>query len=132
YAGTWYSWGGDNPSGFDCSGMSVEYCKAGCLLPRNCDYSAEGLLTMYSDCVVSIPFRGCLAFRVNQEGVAKHVAICLNRYQVLDASGGGPNTKTRDDAIRDNAFIKVRSVNKVFDIFVDPFKRLSAECYGSG
>ena len=37
YLGTWYSWGGDDPEGFDCSGLVVEGLKSVGMIPRGGD-----------------------------------------------------------------------------------------------
>ncbi|GAG51579.1 unnamed protein product, partial [marine sediment metagenome] len=53
-----------------------------------------------------------------------HVEIMLNQWQCIGASGGGSKTLTEQDAIRDNAFIKVRFAASRRGIhgYIDPFK----------
>jgi cell wall-associated NlpC family hydrolase len=122
YEGTFYIWGGDDPSGFDCSGLVVEVCKSVGILARGADYTGESLRQLFSAYVVPMPYKGCLAFFM-RDGKAYHVEVCINKYQTIGASGGGSRTKTVQDAIRDNAFIKRRPIPQTTNIvFVDPFQ----------
>jgi cell wall-associated NlpC family hydrolase len=124
YERTFYTWGGDDPSGFDCSGLSVENLKSVGLLARKTDYPAEGLRKMFSAYEVPSPYAGCLVFFI-REGRAYHVEIVINKYQTIGASGGGSKTKTREDAIRHNAFIKRRPIPQRSNlVFIDPFQAL--------
>jgi len=106
--GTFYSWGGDDPSGFDCSGFIVEILKSVGLLPRKSDLTAAGLHDRFVE--VSNPEEGALVFFKSITGKIVHVEYCLDDYYMIGASGGGSRTKTKEDAIRDNAFIKVRPI----------------------
>lgn len=120
YVGTWYSWGGDDPTGFDCSGFTNEGLKAGGRIKRNSDYTAEQLNEMFTP--VAVPYRGCLVFYDNGIKIV-HVEMMLNERLSIGASGGGSKTLTKADAIKHNAFIKVRdhrSRDKVAG-YVDPF-----------
>ncbi|MCP3681240.1 MAG: C40 family peptidase [bacterium] len=121
FAGTWYSWGGDDPTGFDCSGFAVEFLKAAGKIKRNADFTAESLYNMFQP--VMTPTRGCLVFYENIHKKIVHVEIMLNERIAIGASGGGSKTLTKADAIRDNAFIKIRdhrSRDKIAG-YVDPF-----------
>jgi len=124
WLGTWYTWGGDDPSGFDCSGLVVECGKALGLLPRGGDWTADGLLRRWKRRIVSEPSEGCLVFWVGVEGRAEHVEICYNSRFSIGASGGGRFVRSRDDAILHNAFIKLRPIESRSGrrIYVDPFK----------
>lgn len=124
FVGTFYKWGGDDPSGFDCSGLVIEILKSVGLLPRKVDDTAEGLRRRYSDRKVPYPYRGCLVFyNWKKEDRAVHVEFCIDEETTIGASGGGSRTLTMEDAIRDNAFIKVRPIRfeYVIDI-IDPFR----------
>ena len=124
YHGTFYTWGGDDPSGFDCSGLAVECLKSVGKLPRKGDWTAAGLYHKFSDSIIRKPCAGCLAFWKGSRGQIIHVEICVDNTHSIGASGGGSRTITRQDAIRHNAFIKVRPVLSRSHIggFVDPFE----------
>ena len=127
YSGLWYKWGGDDPKGFDCSGLAIEFLKAAGLLPRKFDTTAQGLWERYQTHEVKEPSRGCLVFwHGGNKDKAIHVEIMLNSQQAIGASGGGSKTQTESDAMRDNAFIKVRTIKSRSGIkgFVDPFQSL--------
>lgn len=125
FEGTFYIWGGDDPSGFDCSGLSVECLKSVGIIARNVDYAGEGLRQLLMAYEVKIPYGGCLVFFM-KDGKAYHVEVAINKYQTIGASGGGSKTKTVQDAIRDNAFIKRRPIPTSSNLlFIDPFKVLA-------
>lgn len=122
FLGTFYKWGGDNPSGFDCSGLIVEILKSCGVLRRRYDATASGLYYKFKE--VPVPTEGALACYWNKDETrVVHIEYCLNKTLTIGASGGGSRTLTHEDAIRDSAYIKVRPINykrgKVS--FVDPF-----------
>ena len=125
YIGTWYSWGGDNPDGFDCSGLAIEFLKSVNKFPRSLDGTAQDLWARYKSQRVDKPSRGCLVFWKNSEGKAIHVEVMLNNHLAIGASGGGSKTTTKEAAIKANAFVKVRSIYTRKNIlgFIDPFKK---------
>jgi len=123
YLGTPYIWGGDDPSGFDCSGFVIECLKTAGLIKEREDMTADELLKRYTDNRVNQPCKGALLFTVNKKGTATHVVICLDRYFQIGASGGTKRTNNRQESWRDNAYVKIRPIR--FDrqsyIVVDPF-----------
>lgn len=126
FIGTWYKWGGDDPKGFDCSGLAIEYLKAGGLLPRKFDTTADGLWNKseWKDKKSQKPSRGALVFYYNKnKSKVIHVEIMLNKELAVGASGGGSKTITIENAMRDNAFIKVRKANSRQNIagYINPF-----------
>lgn len=125
FVGTWYSWGGDDPSGFDCSGFVLEVLKSVGLFPRRGDTTAQGLYDRFKDKGTQNPSEGCLAFFGKATSKIIHVEFVIASIGgvifTLGASGGGSKTKTKDDAIRDNAFIKVRPLRNDVIAYVNPF-----------
>ena len=111
FLGTFYTWGGDDPSGFDCSGLVIECAKSVGILPRRGDYRACDLWTRWKCYTVTNPRPGDIVF-YGRGGEVSHVEICaLERPAcAIGASGGGSQTKSRADAIKDTAFIKVRPI----------------------
>jgi cell wall-associated NlpC family hydrolase len=122
---TWYKWGGDDPSGFDCSGFVIECLKAWGKFPRKADMTADGLKYRFRNQQIQTPVPGCLVFWLNPQGIAYHVEIAINSWQSIGASGGGSSTLTIEDAIRDNAFIKIRPIDSRQPsgrfLYLDPF-----------
>jgi len=116
FLGKWYKWGGDDPSGFDCSGLVLECCQAIGWVNANTDLTADNMWVRWKDYAVVDPIPGCLVFWLNTAGKAVHVEICLRgrtpygQALAIGAKGGGSTTHTVDDAIKQNAFIKVRPI----------------------
>ena len=123
YMGVPYTWGGDDSSSFDCSGLVVECLQSVGSLPRKGDWTAAALYQMF-------PIKpangkaGDLVFWTNTPGGRIiHVEIMINDELSIGASGGGSKTKTRQDAIKHNAFIKIRPIDSREYIagFVNPY-----------
>ena len=124
FVGRFYIWGGDDPSGWDCSGLVVEALKAVGLMREREDLTAEGLRRKFHDKVVPRPYTGCIVFYVNDEGRAFHTGIMLDSEHAVEAAGGSRSTVTLDAAIRDNAFVKIRPWwmrRPAKIVFVDPW-----------
>lgn len=120
----WYIWGGDSPLGFDCSGLVVEGMRSVGLLPLAVDMGADGFWNNLKDKETSEPIAGCLAFWFDKTGLATHVAVCLDGQYCITADGGSNKVKTVEDAMKYNAFIKIRRIDHRTSSprFVDPFK----------
>ncbi len=112
FQGTWYKWGGDDPSGFDCSGLVVEVLQAVGLMDARRDLGAQALFQHYPPVRSALP--GCLAFWGAGPQAIGHVEMCIalcgDQVLTIGAKGGGSKTLTVEDAIRQNAFVKVRPV----------------------
>ena len=108
WIGHFYLWAGDDPSGFDCSGLIVEVLQSVGLLKHKSDYSADMLYLKYKDRMRARGYKGCLIFWLNDaQTKAIHIEMMIDDYHTIGASGGGSKTKTIADAIRDNAFVKM-------------------------
>ena len=128
YLGIPYIWGGDDPSGFDCSGFVIECLKSAGILTGVVDYTAEQLRASLIGNVISAPRRGALQFLLGPAGRAYHVVICLDEYFQIGASGGTEKTATSADAWRQNAYIKIRPISDHRrSIFIDPFREEKEE-----
>lgn len=109
-----YLWGGDDPmAGFDCSGLMIELLACIGEAPPG-DRNAQGLYDYYSPTGRrSILELGSLAFFGHGLSSITHVAMLLDRRYVIHAGGGGSKTKTKEDAIAQNAYICVRPLAKI-------------------
>ena len=126
YYGTWYKWAGDDKSGIDCSGLVVECCLSLGLLGGIKDLNAAGLFKHFNKSGGKAkPARGCLVFYGKSQENISHVGICINDKFMLEAGGGDSKIKTEIEAIKSNAFVKVRPINLRNDIvgYVDPFSK---------
>jgi cell wall-associated NlpC family hydrolase len=122
YLGTPYLWGGDDPSGFDCSGFVLECLESAGIVAENEDLTAEQLRTRFSADVIPAPVPGALQFFLNHDGRATHVVLCLDEYFQIGASGGTSKTTSPSVAWKQNAYIKIRPIIGLGrSIFVDPF-----------
>lgn len=123
FLGRWYKWGGSTPKGFDCSGLCVEILQAVGLIDRKADYTAQGLYEKFKDKKTDKPKEGCLVFWGENDKKIIHIEYCISEELAIGASGGGSKTLTVQDAIKQNAFVKIRPFRSRKNIigFVDPF-----------
>lgn len=133
YLGTPYRWGGDDPSGVDCSGLVIVGLKGVGKLPWKGDWTANGLLQIGKDAGWEVKRpdlrEGCLVFFLNEIGKATHVEIVWRNPKLsIGASGGGPGINNPDDAARKNAFVQVHPWGRRPGpyAFVDPFRQVEA------
>ncbi len=122
FLGKPYIWGGDDPvAGFDCSGFVIEILRSVGLLPRDGDWSAATLATKFT--ATTEPKAGCLVFWQNAAGHIVHVEFCVTDELSIGAAGGGSATVSNFDAIKQNAYVKVRPFKgrPGIALYADPF-----------
>ena len=121
-----YRWGGDDAiAGFDCSGMIVEILKSTGQLPRDGDWTAQGLFNLFKYRIVVVPRAGCLVFWGYSLQDIYHIEMMIDDLRTIGASGGGSKTLTEMDAIRQNAYVKIRPLagREAPVSIVDPFAK---------
>lgn len=112
FIGTPYKWGGNNPfDGFDCSGF-VQWALQSVGLSKD-DRSAQDLFNYLrgagtpSDTVQP----GAVLFYGKSPQYITHVAIANSPYTILEAGGGGAETKTLADCKKSGACVRQRLYN---------------------
>ena len=120
-----YSWGGSDFASMDCSGLAIEVLKSVGILPHNFDDTAQGLYLKFKIHKLDYLNAGYLVFWF-KSGKAIHVEMAIDEYHVIGASGGGSATLTIADAIKNDAFVKMRPVGYRGSGYkiVDPFRSL--------
>lgn len=115
-----YIWGGDDPvRGFDCSGLVQEILASGGFDPRS-DQTAQGLYDILSRdhklLTKKEDIQTCsLVFFGKSSSEISHVGFAVNKWQMVEAGGGGSRTLTEDDAIKQNAYVRIRPISARFD-----------------
>lgn len=111
-----YRWGGDDPSGFDCSGLVQEILKGGAGIVFPGDLTAHQLMLFFKTDKPAFPQLGAISFYGTEQKII-HCGFCIDSYRMIEAGGGGSKTMTYQDAVRDNAFVRMRRIKPRIDFF---------------
>ena len=121
-----YKWGGnDRIEGFDCSGLMLEVLHSAGVVERNKDFTAEGLSNLFP--VTEVLQVGVMVFwDWNNDGKFDHVEMIAlvddsGEIFTIGASGGDSRTINEDNAMSQNAFVKLRPMLAGSKLAVDPF-----------
>lgn len=108
--GSLYIWGGEGPEGFDCSGLVQEILRSVGEDPPG-DQTAQNYYDHFrSHSRRSKPELGALAFYGKSPNRVSHVAFCISDLCCIEAGGGDSSTTSRDRAVEQNAFVRVRPI----------------------
>jgi cell wall-associated NlpC family hydrolase len=117
FLGVPYKWGGSNPiEGIDCSGFVQEILKSAGMDPPG-DQTAQALYNHFeSNSEWNKYALGSLAFYGESTTKITHVAFCLDQYRCIEAGGGGSTTLSKEDAAKQNAFVRIRPIKARKDL----------------
>ena len=107
-----YLWGGDDFSGYDCSGLAQAILSHYGIDPKG-DQTAQKLYDYFSvpgNNVSQEAAKGALVFFGRDGSSITHVAIMLDGYKVIEAGGGNSTTTTVERARKQNAQVRVRAL----------------------
>lgn len=116
FVGQPYRWGGDDPvAGFDCSGLVQEILASIGHDPKG-DQSADALYRHFKK-TATLDKRQCgsLAF-YGSEAKVTHVGFMVDNFRMVEAGGGGSKTLTKEDAIAQNAYVRIRPISNRNDL----------------
>jgi len=133
FMGVHYNYGttetrGDDPvGGFDCSGLVSECLRSIGLIGNSERLSAQMFYDLFSqedEIPVSIEI-GCLVFYGKSKTRISHIAIAINKDQVIEAGGGSSSTHEEHEAAVRNAFVRIRPIHYRSDFVcaIDIFKK---------
>ena len=122
-----YIWGGGSGSvdapgtGWDCSGFVNDHLMDHGLLADQDGHgpSSQSLYTMFKASEVpldTVPDLGDLLFFGTSKSNITHVMMALNHSMCIGAQGGGSNTNSVSEAVRDEARVRVRRINYRSDL----------------
>lgn len=120
FIGIPYKFGGRSPmEGLDCSQLMQEILASVGLDPPG-DQTAQTLFDYFSipgnSAHLFGPKLGALLFFGESVTKITHVAMALDEFRMVEAGGGRSSTRTLEDAIEDNAYVKIAYIAKRKDL----------------
>jgi lipoprotein Spr len=111
WVGTPYKFGGNGRAGIDCSGLVIELLQSIGILPHGFDTTAEGLRQRWKPVnQIDAKFGDLVFFGKATPAQASHVGMVLGDGLMVEAGGGTSGTLTLDDAVKGNAWVRVRPI----------------------
>lgn len=116
-----YRWGGDDPmEGYDCSGLVQELL---CILELDPvgDQTAQQLYNYFCKTngfkmAIDKLDTGYLCFYGTGTAAISHIAMGFDEEHVIEAGGGSSTTITLQDASKQNAYCRIRSIFRRKDL----------------
>lgn len=103
-----YFWGGAGPY-YDCSGLIIECLKMRGWVASSFDATAHDIFTRTLSGGTLKPKAHALSFYGTKQRII-HVGYCVSDTHMIEAGGGDSKTKTVEDAIKQAAFIRLRTI----------------------
>lgn len=119
FQGVPYIWGGDDPMrGFDCSGFAQEILTAFGAHPMpGVDLTAQALHdNLLKQKCMAVNEIGSLAFYGKAYNKITHVALVIGQDLIFEFGGGGSKTTSESEAIAQNAYGRIRPLNRRKDL----------------
>ena len=111
-----YRWGGDDPlAGFDCSGY-VQECLASIGMDPKGDQTAQALYDHFAPISGRDPGPGALVFFGQSTAKISHVGLMVDEDHMLEYGAGNSSTTNLEQAIRQNAFGRIRPISSRSDL----------------
>lgn len=112
-----YIFGGNSPlQGLDCSGFVQWVLKSAGMDPPG-DQTAQALFDYFEkNGSFGVEKPGSLVFYGKTVAAISHVALMLDRFRVIEAGGGDSTTKTRADAEKRGACVRIRHISDRKDL----------------
>lgn len=112
FLGKPYLWSGQGPNGYDCSGLVREVLAPTMVLPKD-DLNSQGMhdWLLKTGAHIGSLESGALAFYGADDHSITHVALLLSPDIIIEAAGGDHTTTSVEQAIKQNAFVKLRNIN---------------------
>lgn len=113
-----YKWGGQFPTGYDCSGL-VQHLLAMLGLDPPGDQTAQALYNHFVNTSVRAKKKtGTLYFYGTSLTKITHVALGIGPDSIIEAGGGGSRTTSVDAAEKAEAFVRLRPNNHRRDLLI--------------
>lgn len=107
-----YKWGGAHPiDGLDCSGLVQIILQSVGVDPRG-DQTSQALYDhLIKTGQETSPQEGAIIFFGSSIDRITHVAYMIDEHRMIEAGGGGSRTRTVNDAVDHEAYVRIRPIN---------------------